>query len=338
MSESLQEVFRKGCLIDLDVGLWLAERKLQPEDLGLAKEELPATFILGHKKLIPASATAELRHLEYLARDTVTRYSFPFPFGGARFVPRTRLQECTEKLDHEIANYNAAADKLVAEYDQHRLSMRSEFTQAAHDAYRRRTLLCGGLDQTEDEYVNAFLARMDRVYPSAQELRRKFHMDYVVFQVQLPDITRATYADIAQDADKIGLLRDAYTASIRSRVESFAEGVVGQMRGEAREALAHAALTLKQGKRVTKATLDVVRKMIDRYESMDLAGDSHFLGKLREFKGRVLDMYKDKDIIADKGIRANVTTELEFLAAMAADEASIRSIAESYRKELSADI
>jgi hypothetical protein len=335
MTESLQEIFRKGCLIDLNVGMWMAERKLQPEDLGLTKEDLPATFILGHKKLIPASAMAEIRHLEYQARETVTRYSFPFPFGWARFVPRTNLEECTSKLQHLIRCYDDAADKVVSEYDKHRMDMRSEFVTAAHEAYKRRTLLCGGLDQTEDDYVNEFLERINKVYPTPQELRRKYHMDFVVFQVQLPDITRATYEDIAQDADKVRLLREAYTESIRQRVNTFSEQVVAQMRGEATEALSHAAKTFKEGKRLTKATLDVVRKMIDRYESMDLAGDEHFKGKLKEFKTRVLDMYKDKDIISDKGLRTNVTTELECLATMAADEASIRGLVDQYRKELS---
>ena len=335
MNESLQEVFRKGCLVDLNVRQWLAARKLQPEDLGLEKDEVSANFSLGHKKLIPAAAIGETRHWEYVARAALEEYSFPFPMGSGRYVPRTKLQECTEKIDAAIAGFNRTADDIVANYGQHRLAVRTEFVAAAHEAYRRKTLLCGGLNQTEEVYVNEFLDRIDKVYPTPEELRKKYSMDYVVFQVQLPDLTRATYADIAADADKINLLREAYTEGIRQRINSFAEQVVGQMRTEAGEALKHAVETFKIGKRVTKATLDIVRNMIDRYLTMDLVGDEAFKARLTEFKSRVLDMYKDKDIIGDKGLRSNVVKDLEALAEMAADAGSIHELVEKYRQELS---
>jgi hypothetical protein len=333
MSE-IQEVFRKGCLIDLDVGVWPAERKLQPEDLGLSKGEVPDTFSLGHKRLIPAEATSKIRRVENLGRITVTRYSFPFPFGGARFVPRTQLQECTDQLDGIISTFNAVADSIVADYDKHRLSMRAEFTQAAHAAFHRRMLLCGNMDVGEDEYVNEFLKRIDSVYPSAVDLRRKYHMEYVVFQVELPDLTRATYADIVEDAAKIDLMRRAYEQSIRQRVESFAETVVVNMREGANDVLGRAIKTMKFGKRPTKYTVDMVRKMINRYGGMDLVGDTEFKGRLLDFKARVLDVYKDADIVSDKELRDKVVTELEALQVMASDSAAIRQLVGVYRKEL----
>lgn len=330
----MEQVFKKGCLIDLNVGMWLAERKLQPEDLGLSKEEVSDTFSLGHKRLIPQAATSEVRKWETLARYTLDRYSFPFPFGNARFVPRTQLQECVDKLDSIIMNFNAVADKIVADYDKHRLTMRTEFLQAAREAYRRRTLLCGGLTQTEDEYVNEFLARIDRVYPSPQDLRRKYHMEYVVFQTSLPDLTRATYADIVQDREKVRLMQEAFTLSVRKKVESFAEGVVGKMRGDAVAVLKNAASVLRNGKRVTKYTIDSVRRLVGRYAAMDLVGDEDFKSRLLDFKSRVLDVYSNADIIGDRVLRDNVATEIEALAIMASDPAAISGLIRKYRSEL----
>lgn len=332
----IREVFKKGCLIDLDVGVWPAERRLQPDDLGLTKEEVPPNFVLGHKKLIPAGANSEVRKWESKARKTVEKYSFPFTVGGGRFVPRPRMLECVTELEEIIVGFDHAADKLVAEYDQHRLAMRSEFVQAAHDAYHRKVLLCGGLTQSEGEYVNQFLARVDKVYPSVTELRRKYHMEYVVFQTQLDDITRATYEDVAQDTDKIRLLQETFVERIRQRVNSFAETAVVNARSDAREVLERTARVLRNGKRVTKYTMDAVRKMIARYSDMDLVGDEGFKERLKSFKDRVLDVYEDSLVVKDKGHRDNVTTEIEALALMAADDVAIRNLVDKYRKELAA--
>lgn len=333
MSE-IQEVFRKGCLIDLDVGVWLAERKLQPEDLGLTKEEVSTTFSLGHKRLISLSATSRIRKLETLARVTLDKYSFDFPFGGARFVPRVRLQECIDKLDEIVKDFNLAADELVADYNNHRLAMRSEFTQIAHDAFHRSMLLCGQVGVGEDKYVNDFLARIDKVYPSTSELRRKYHIGYVVFQVELPDLTRATYADIVDDSAKIQLMKQAFETSIRNSVESFSESVVLQMRSDVTNVLSRAIRTLKVGQRPTKYTINMVRKMIDRYSLMDLVGDESFRMRLADFKTRVLDVYSDVSIIKDSELKGKVVTELEALQLMATDEVAVRALIEKYRKEL----
>lgn len=333
MSE-IQEVFRKGCLVDLDVGVWSAERKLQPEDLGLTGAEVSENFSLGHKRLIPHEATARLRKLESSARNTLRRFSFSFPFGQAQFVPWVRMEECKAMLDSIIATFNMAADSIVSEFDKHRLAVRSEFTKAAHEAYQRRVALCGGLDCTESEYVNEFLARVDKAYPKAEDLRSKYHMEYTVFQVSLPDITRATLEDIVDGAAKVSLMREAFEVGVRQKVNQFAEGVVLQMRGDAQDVLSRAVRTLKFGKRPTKYTIDMVRKMIDRYSTMDLVGDDGLKARFADFKARVLDMYKDADIIKDAELSKKVVTEMEALLMMTTDRQAIKSLVDKYRREL----
>jgi len=332
--ESLEKVFGKGCLLDLNVRQWTGEKRLQPEDLGLRKEEVPESFSLGRKKLIPTEAIRRMRHWEYLARKAVGKHSFPFPFGEARFVSRTKLDECVRDLDGIIMQFDSAADDLVAQYAQHKIAMRAEFVRAAQEAYRRRVTLCGGLDQTEDEYVNEFLARVDKAYPSEQSLRSKYSMSYVVFQVSLPDITRATYESIAQDSERIKVMREAFELSVKQRVRRFVEETAGSLREDARRDLGRAAETLRNG-RVTKATLDIVRKMVERYEQMDMFGDDEFKAHLREFKARVLDMYSAKQIKVDDGLRSKVLQDVEALAQAAVDSASIGRLVEKCRSQVS---
>lgn len=332
--ESLEKVFGKGCLLDLNVRQWTGEKRLQPADLGLTDDEVPESFSLGRKKLIPTEAIRTMRHWEYLARKAVGQHSFPFPFGEARFVSRTKLDECVRDLDSIIMQFDAAADELVRKFTQHKIAMRAEFVKAAREAYHRRATLCGGLDQPEDEYINEFLARVEKAYPSEGQLRAKYSMTYVVFQVTLPDITRATYEDIAQDGERIGVMREAFELSVRQRVRQFVEDTAGSLREEARRDLGRAAETLRNG-RITKATLDIVRKMIERYEQMDMFGDDEFKAHLREFKGRVLDMYDAKQVKGDEGLRSNILNDVEALAEAAVDSASIGRLVEKCRSQVS---
>jgi len=332
--DTLNEVFRKGCLVDLNVSQWLAERRLQPEDLGLQPEEVPPNFVLGHKKLIPAEAIAEVKRWDYQARDLLEVYSHPFPFGGARFVPRPKLLELTSKLDALITGFNGAADALVTKYADHKTAMRTEFLTAAKEAYKRVTLLRGTAPCTEEEYVNAFLARIEKVYPSPKELRGKYSMTYVVFQVELPDITRATYDQIVEDSDRIQLMRTAYTEGIKQRMQEFAEGVARKQREDAARILGHAAERLRNGKRMSNHTLNAVRRLVDRYAAMDLVGDTTLKVRLAEFKKRVLDAYADHHMMEDTGLRKNIAMELEALTEVANDAVTIQQLADGYRKEL----
>jgi hypothetical protein len=334
MSEILEKVFGKGCLLNIHISRWTGSRKLQAEDLGLAKNEVPASFSLGWKKMIPAEAISEMRHWDYLARLCVEKHSFPFPFGDCRFVARTQLDDCVEQLDKIIASFNAAADRIVASYKRYRIEMRAEFLRAAQEAYRRRATLCGGLDTPEDKFVNQFLARIDKAYPKEEDLRAKYSMSYVVFQVSLPDITRATYADIAQDSERIHLMRESFELSLRQRMDKFVTDTATGLREEADDALSRMAKTLRGNGRVTRATLDIALNMIDRYERMDVFEDTAYKNALRDFRTRVLGMYDAKQISDDKGLRSNVVKELEALAEMARDSTSITKLVEHCRQQI----
>lgn len=332
--QSLEKVFGKGCLLDLNVRQWTAEKQLQPEDLGLRKQEVPESYRLGRKKLIPTEAIRQMHHWEYLARKVVSDHSFPFPFGEARFVSRTELDDCIKELDDVISNFDASADELVRKYSEHKIAMRAEFTKAAQDAYRRRATLCGGLSQPEDEYVNEFLERVDRAYPNEGQLRSKYSMTYVVFQVSLPDITRATYEDIARDGERIRVLREAFQMSVEQRVRQFVEDTVGSLRQQARKDLDRAASTLRNG-RPSSATFKIIRKMIERYERMDMFGDDEFKRHLREFKTRVLNRYDAEQVREDDELRSKILQDVEALSSVAINSASISQLVERCKDQVS---
>ena len=96
---SFESVFTHGNLVDINVSAWTAERRLQKEDLGIEDEEISEAFTLGRKKLVPPDVIATFRHLDYRARHTLYKYSFPFEFGATRFVPKKAFIKFAEEME-----------------------------------------------------------------------------------------------------------------------------------------------------------------------------------------------------------------------------------------------
>jgi hypothetical protein len=182
------KIFTHGNLVDVNVSMWTATKILTHEDLGLGQTDISSAFSLGKKTLIPAEVIAEFKALDNKARSVLNNYSFKFTFGGARFVPKKRFMDFDTEINEVIKQFDAKADDLSKNYMIYRQDMRSEYVKAAHEAFARATSLCVGLDVTEDDFVNRFLERIEMSYPKVEDIRKKFHMEYSVFQVALPDL------------------------------------------------------------------------------------------------------------------------------------------------------
>ena len=330
---AFENIFTHGNLVDINVGMWTAERKLQPEDLGLEDKNISEAFTLGHKKLVPAEVIAEFKHLDYLARRTLERYSFSFEFGSARFVPKKRFVDFAAEIDKVVTEYATKADEFSANYSRYRLEMRQQFVAAAHEAYGRAKLLCG-FTKTENEFVNEFIARVDEFYPDVSKIREKFHMEYTVFQVSLPDLSQASYEDLAEEHEKISMMQAAYQKSLSRKVEAFVDRITNEQREKAQEVLQRFLTGIKLEKRINESSMSMVKTMIEEYEKMDVVGDEGFLGLLKDFKKRLLDTYTAKDVRTNSALRKSIVDELTVLLGAASDKAVIAELANRYRRRI----
>ena len=105
---------REGVLINVSVRYWRARKKLTPEDLGLARDDVSDRLIsLGHKRLLPKEATAALSLVESRAHALIESHTFSFLNGLAHFLPNTKLQEVTDKLKELETEFWAAKAKFL---------------------------------------------------------------------------------------------------------------------------------------------------------------------------------------------------------------------------------
>jgi len=330
----INKIFTHGNLVDINVSMWTAQKILTAEDLGLKTTDISSAFSLGKKMLISHEVIAELRALENRARKILLAHSFSFTFGGARFVPKKQFESFAKDIEEVIVKFNKKADDLAANYMVYRQDMRQEYVSAAHEAYARATSLSIGMDVTEDIFVENFIERIEKSYPSADEIRRKFHMEYNVFQVALPDLSQASYADLIEESSKIKFMQEAYQKSLFNKVNSFVESCTNELRDKATAVLTRFSNSLASDGKIYETSLTSIKNMIDEYERMDFVGDSAFLTSLKMFRVKCIDCYSAKVIINDKVVKATLQRELKAILHAATDMSAIAELAKKYRSNI----
>ena len=128
----LDVLTREGVLVNVSVRYWRGCKKLRPEDLGLDAQAVSDRLIsLGHKRLLPKEATADLALIEGRAHALIEAGTFPFLNGIAHFLPNAKLAEVTGKLHELEAEFWQAKDKFVRHYAAHRNAALEEWRGAA---------------------------------------------------------------------------------------------------------------------------------------------------------------------------------------------------------------
>lgn len=330
----LGKIFTSGNLAYVTVGMWTGQKLLTPEDLGLKGTDISSAFSLGKKNLIPASVISELKALENKARATLIAYSFDFPIGAARFVPKTSVVKFVEEIDVIVKRFNDKADELAANYTNYRLEMRTEYVDAAKEAYERAKSLSQGMDKTENEFINEFIERIEQSYPKVQDIRKKFHMEYYLYKMDLPDVTQAKYEDLMDEGNKVRMMEDAFNRKLSKKVESFIDECTSGLRAKAAEVLGNFSEALKGNRRFSEATIKSIRSMIEDFERKNFVGDDVMIKHLTDFRTNVLDCFTADSIRTSKVVRKKILEDLQSVMRIATDESAIQEISRRYRMKI----
>src|SRR3954465_13035313 len=112
----LQVLTREGVLISVSVRYWRGCKKLRAEDIGLDSRKVSDRLIsLGHKRLLPKEATAQLALIEGRAHTLIETDTFPF-LGVAHFVPNSKLADVSGKLKELEREFGQAKEAFIQKY------------------------------------------------------------------------------------------------------------------------------------------------------------------------------------------------------------------------------
>ena len=253
-------------------------------------------------------------------------------------APQEAIAQAVEQLTQDRSTMSL----VNANYETYKLAMRNEFLTAAKEAYQRITKINGvemitmddGTEKTEDQFINEFLERINKVYPKPDTLRAKFSMSYVPFQMELPDLTEATIDDVAEENEKRTLLTQAYEKKMRKSMEAYAEDLVKQNRDRSNEVITKIIDNLKNGKRFDVRTVEMIANMIKDFSTLNIVGDFNLENTLKWFKESYLDKYNAKQIKESDQIKADMLRDITGIQAMINNAEDIQALATSYRTKI----
>lgn len=301
MSENilLDALTREGVLISASVRYPRFTRRLKPEDLGLAGEEVNDRLIsLGHKKLLPREALAELGLVESRVHALVERASFAFLGGLARFLPNTKLAEVQAGLEALRQEFLAARDTFLGAYQAHRVEALAEWEATA-------------APQAADPV--RFMAALRGAFPAGEELAERFAFDVHLFQLRAPERISRQLVSFGEQQQLVAARNEAAaaaTAQIRAGVESFVRDAVATLREQTATLCEDMLRAMAEGKSgVHQKTLNRLVHFIDEFKQLNFAGDADMEALLDNARtlllSRTAEEYRD-DTVARSRLQAGI--------------------------------
>ena len=285
MNNLLDVLTCEGVLINVSVRYWRGCKKLKPEDLGLKADAVSDRLIsLGHKRLLPKEATADLALIEGRAHALIETNTFPLLNGLGHFLPNARLEETTEKLRALEAEFWLAKENFTGHYERHRQSAMGEWQTRAEKLVRNPAKL---------------VATIANAFPIS--LNKQFGFDTTLFQIAVPEQLTTELISVAEQQIIAARQQAAHAASakIRGDVENFVAECVASLREQTATLCEEMLQSISDGKTdgVHQKTLNRLTRFIEQFKQMNFANDAEMEAQLervrRELLTRTAAEYRD---------------------------------------------
>jgi hypothetical protein len=110
----MENIFEKGCLVQLSISQWGASRKI--DEKKLAQMISSPEWVRASKKLVDPDALKPIAKVANKARSYVAGISLPFPIHGMLFIPKDLISRADAKLQAYKGRFDQAVDAFMADY------------------------------------------------------------------------------------------------------------------------------------------------------------------------------------------------------------------------------
>lgn len=135
----MDNIFAKGCLIQLSVSIWGGRVKLPNEAI---RVDADPAFIAATKYLVEKDVLKPIKKVRNKARAYIYNKSLPFPITGILFVPKDLISDIDRKLNEYKYDFNNRVSNFVLNYNEFisiaRLRLSSLFNPVDYPADIRR--------------------------------------------------------------------------------------------------------------------------------------------------------------------------------------------------------
>ena len=295
---------REGVLISASVRYPRFHKKLAPADLGLSPDQVSERLVsLGHKKLLPREALAELSLVEGRTHAIIDQGTFPFLGGLGHFLPNGKLVDVQEQLNTQRSHFHRAKENFLAAYRDLRTEALSEWEIAIRH-------LAGSHDEAACLY-----AQIAESFPAREKLADRFAFEVHLFQIAVPESLGMELVSFAEQQEVRLARREAAESAarqIRSGVEGFVGECITELRHQTAQLCDEMLSSMRSGKTdgVHQKTLNRLVKFIDDFKQLNFAGDNEMeqqLDRVRsELLGRSAEDYRNS-LTATRSLEAGLS-------------------------------
>jgi hypothetical protein len=289
-TDLLSVLTREGVLINASVRYPRFHKKLNPADLGLEPGQVSERLMsLGHKRLLPREALAELALVESRTHALVERSTFPFLGGLGHFLPNGKLVEVQEQLNAQGVHFRQAQENFLSAYRDLRADALEEWREATRQLARSR-------DEAACLYEQIAVS-----FPAREKLAERFAFEVHLFQIAVPGDLGMELVTFAEQNEVRRARREASEAAarqIRAGVEGFVGDCVVELRRQTAQLCEDMLASMREGKTegVHQKTLNRLTRLIEDFRQLNFAGDTEMEVQLdrvrRELLGRSAEDYR----------------------------------------------
>ncbi|MCB1064708.1 MAG: hypothetical protein KDN20_17540 [Verrucomicrobiae bacterium] len=278
----LDVLTREGVLVNASVRYPRFHKKLNPGDLGLAPDQVCDRLMsLGHKKLLPKEALAELALVESRTHAIVDQSTFPFLGGIGHFLPNGKLVDVQEQLNAQELNFRNARERFLGDYRE----LRRRALEEWQVAIRHLAATAGDRER--------LLAQITDSFPPREHLEAKFAFEVHLFQIAVPKDLGMELISFAEQNEVRRARHDAAASAarqIREGVEGFVGECIIELRHQTAQLCDEMLASMRSGKTegVHQKTLNRLVKFIDDFKRLNFADDAEMEQQLDRVRSELL--------------------------------------------------
>ena len=281
-TDLLSALTREGVLINASVRYPRFHKKLSPADLGLSPDQVSERLMsLGHKRLLPQEALADLALVESRTHAILDKGTFPFLGGIGHFLPNAKLVDVQEQLNAQHSHFQQARENFLAAYR----DLRDEALTEWEIAIRH---LAGSRDEAACLY-----AQIAESFPRREKLADKFAFEVHLFQIAIPGdlgMELVTFAEQNEVRRARHEAAESASRQIRAGVEGFVGECITELRHQTAQLCDDMLGSMRAGKTdgVHQKTLNRLVKFIDDFKQLNFANDTAMEQQLDKVRSELL--------------------------------------------------
>ncbi len=253
-------LYKLGMLFVIKCRYWSCRGSNDADDLNLTDDRILAKAIasFGTKDLLDPDVTRKrFQQLEKRARHALEKHSRPFAAANAHFVPWGQVQTVIAELEALKAEFDETVQQFLNDYPLLRMHWRKEHPELPTDCY-----------------------------PSVVALSGRFSLNWHAFKVSgAPELTPVEDIELELEERRA---RDEQSKLMQDNLQRECQEFVQQyVLGFRREVADFCDQVICQKGNIHGKTLSSIRDRIDRFNGMNVFGDTDAAGKLAGLKQQI---------------------------------------------------